>query len=84
MSAGATMAQATVGGVGERCGNTNLSTLLATLQLKMGYALVPPENMHTLTQTTREILEVMNLPPNPRAPYAGYSAFAHKGGMHGF
>lgn len=82
VSAGATMAQATVGGVGERCGNTNLSTLLATLQLKMGYALVPPENMHTLTQTTREILEVMNLPPNPRAPYVGYSAFAHKGGMH--
>ena len=71
-----------MGGVGERCGNTNLSTLLATLQLKMGYALVPPENMHTLTQTTREILEVMNLTPNPRAPYVGYSAFAHKGGMH--
>ena len=82
VSAGADMVQATVGGVGERCGNTNLSTLLATLQLKMGYEVVPPEKMHTLTRTTREILEVMNLTPNPRAPYVGYSAFAHKGGMH--
>lgn len=82
VSAGAVMAQATVAGVGERCGNTNLCTLLATLQIKLGYEAVPPESLHTLTQTAREILEIMNLAPNPRAPYVGYSAFAHKGGMH--
>ncbi len=82
VDAGACMAQATVGGVGERCGNTSLSTLLATLQLKLGYELIPPQNMQRLTGITRAIMEVMNLNPDPRAPYVGYSAFAHKGGMH--
>ncbi|NLO85729.1 MAG: citramalate synthase [Clostridiales bacterium] len=82
IEAGATMAQTTIGGVGERCGNTNLNTLLPTLQLKMGYSLIPDENLTLLTETAREVLEVMNLQPNPRSPYVGYSAFAHKGGMH--
>ena len=82
VSAGASMAQATVAGVGERCGNANLSTLLADLQLKMGYQVIPPENMALLTETARAVLEIMNLTPNRRAPYVGYSAFAHKGGMH--
>lgn len=82
IQAGASMAQATVAGVGERCGNTNLSTILPTLQLKLGFKIVPGDSLRTLTQTEREILEIMNLTPNPRAPYVGYSAFAHKGGMH--
>ena len=82
VSAGATMAQATMAGVGERCGNTNLSTLLPTLQLKLGHSVIPEENMSLLTETAREVLEIMNLTPNRRAPYVGYSAFAHKGGMH--
>ncbi len=82
VDAGAHMAQATIAGVGERCGNTNLCTLLPTLQLKLGYEAVPEENLRLLTQTAREILEIMNLTPNRRAPYVGYSAFAHKGGMH--
>ena len=80
--AGARMAQGTIAGVGERCGNTNLSTLLANLQLKLGYEVIPPERMQKLTQITREVVEIMNLTPNRRAPYVGYSAFAHKGGMH--
>ncbi|MDD3334271.1 MAG: citramalate synthase [Eubacteriales bacterium] len=82
IDAGAAMAQVTVAGVGERCGNTNLSTLLATLQLKLHYQVIPAENLPLLTSTAREILEVMNVTPNRRAPYVGYSAFAHKGGMH--
>lgn len=82
IDAGASMAQATVAGVGERCGNANLSTLVGVLQLKMGYSILPEENLRTLTQTAREILEIMNLTPNRRAPFVGYSAFAHKGGMH--
>lgn len=82
IDAGAVMAQATVAGIGERCGNTNLSTLLPTLQLKLGYEVIPPESMPLLTETARKILEIMNLTPNRRAPYVGYSAFAHKGGMH--
>lgn len=79
---GATMVQATVAGVGERCGNTNLCTLVPTLQLKLGYDVLPSENLPLLTETARTIMEIMNLLPNPRAPYVGYSAFAHKGGMH--
>lgn len=80
--AGARMAQVTVAGVGERCGNTNLCTLVPTLQLKMGYEVLPPENLSLLTETARTIVDVMNIQPNPRTPYVGYSAFAHKGGMH--
>lgn len=82
VAAGATMAQATMAGIGERCGNTNLSTLLPTLQLKLGYSVIPAKRMALLTETTRQVLEIMNLTPNRRAPYVGYSAFAHKGGMH--
>ncbi len=80
--AGAVMAQGTMGGVGERCGNANLCTLIPTLQLKLGYDALPPENLPLLTMTSRAIVEVMNLTPDQRAPYVGYSAFAHKGGMH--
>ena len=82
VDAGASMAQVTVGGVGERCGNACLGTLLPTLQLKLGYRVIPPQNLPLLTQTSREIVEIMNLTPNPRAPYVGYGAFSHKGGMH--
>ncbi|MEG1967168.1 MAG: citramalate synthase [Clostridia bacterium] len=82
IQAGAAMAQVTVGGVGERCGNTSLSTLLPTLQCKLHYQVIPQECMELLTPISREILEVMNLPPERYAPYVGYSAFAHKGGMH--
>ena len=82
IGAGAVMAQATVAGIGERCGNANLNTLLPTLQLKLGYEVIPPECMPLLTGVAREVLEILNLTPNRRAPYVGYSAFAHKGGMH--
>ncbi len=80
--AGAVMAQGTIAGVGERCGNANLCTLIPTLMLKLGYDALPKENLPLLTQTARSIVDIMNLQPNPRAPYVGYSAFAHKGGMH--
>lgn len=80
--AGAQMAQGTIAGVGERCGNANLCTLIPILQLKLGYDALPPDNLPLLTRTSREIMEIMNLTPNQRAPYVGYSAFAHKGGMH--
>ncbi len=82
VEAGVSMVQATLGGVGERCGNTSLATLLPTLQLKLGYDVIPAENMPLLTGTVRHAFETMNLTPNRRAPYVGYSAFAHKGGMH--
>ncbi|MCL1854457.1 MAG: citramalate synthase [Clostridia bacterium] len=82
VQAGATMAQGTVEGVGERCGNTNLCTLIPTLMLKLRYEVLPEENLPLLTETARAVADIMNLQPDRRAPYVGYSAFAHKGGMH--
>ncbi len=82
VEAGATHIQGTFNGFGERCGNANLSTILANLQLKSGYACVPDENLPMLTEVSRFIDEIANLQHNERAPYVGKSSFAHKGGMH--
>ncbi len=82
LSAGARMVQGTIGGVGERCGNTNLCTVLPTLQLKYGYDVISDEQLALMTDISREICDIMNTSQNRRAPYIGYSAFAHKGGMH--
>jgi 2-isopropylmalate synthase len=76
------MVQGTINGYGERCGNANLTTILPALQLKMGFDVVPPENLQMLTETVHFIDELCNLTPNPDAPYVGRNAFAHKGGMH--
>jgi 2-isopropylmalate synthase len=69
-------------GFGERCGNTNLSTVIPDLQLKLDYECIPPENMTELTHIAREVSEVANLKLNDREPFVGKTAFAHKGGMH--
>lgn len=82
VQSGARMVQATMAGIGERCGNTNLCTLVPTLQHKLGYDVLPSENLPLLTEIAREVAEILNLAPNRREPYVGYSAFAHKGGMH--
>jgi 2-isopropylmalate synthase len=82
VNAGARMVQGTVNGYGERCGNANLTTILPALQLKMGFEVVPPEQLETLTETVHFVDELCNLTPNPDAPYVGRNAFAHKGGMH--
>ncbi len=82
VQAGATHAQVTLAGVGERCGNADLATVAATLGLKLGVCALPPESLPLLTPVCRTARELMNLSPDPRAPYVGYSAFAHKGGMH--
>jgi 2-isopropylmalate synthase len=82
VEAGATLVQGVVNGIGERCGNADLSVLIANLQLKMGYKLVSEEQMKSLTEISRAICEIANLVPNDRQPYVGNSAFAHKGGIH--
>ncbi|GAB4340194.1 MAG: citramalate synthase [Cyanophyceae cyanobacterium] len=82
VEAGATMVQGTIGGYGERCGNANLCTLIPNLQLKLGYDCIPPDKLAHLTAISRTISELANLAPDPRAPYVGRSAFAHKGGIH--
>lgn len=82
VKAGATHVQGTMTGFGERCGNTNLSTLIPNLQLKLDYSCIPDESMVKLTHIAREVSEIANLKLNDREPFVGKTAFAHKGGMH--
>ncbi len=80
--AGAMHVQGTVNGYGERCGNANLISILANLQLKMGLAVLEPENLARLSETSHVVSELANMSPVPHQPYVGSSAFAHKGGTH--
>ena len=82
VKAGAVQIQGTMTGIGERCGNTNLSTVIGNLQAKLGNECVPQENISQLTQVTRLIAEVCNMKLAGTMPFVGKSAFAHKGGMH--
>ena len=82
VKAGARHVQGTINGIGERCGNSDLCSVIASLQLKMGFDCIPEENMSLLTDISRFVDEVANLDPVDRAPYVGHSAFAHKGGVH--
>lgn len=82
VDAGAEMVQGTMGGVGERCGNADLTTLIPVLEMKLGLTCLPAGRLPMLTHTARLITEVMNLSPSDRAPFVGNNAFAHKGGMH--
>jgi 2-isopropylmalate synthase len=87
MRAGARQIQGTLNGLGERCGNANLTSIIPTLMLKADYAKrfetgVTPEKLRTLTHASRVLDEVLNRAPNRHAPYVGESAFAHKGGIH--
>ncbi len=79
---GAVQVQGTINGVGERCGNANLCSIIANLCLKMGLACLGPEHLARLRQVSRFIMEMANIPPNRYQPYVGRSAFAHKGGVH--
>ena len=85
--AGARQVQGTLNGLGERCGNANLTSIIPTLMLKSDYAdrfetSVTPEKLRTLTHASRILDEVLNRAPNRYAPYVGEAAFAHKGGIH--
>ncbi len=80
--AGARHVQGTVNGVGERCGNADLCAVIPNLMLKMGFSVIPPEQLARLTELSRKVYELAQLPPLDRAPYVGKSAFAHKGGIH--
>lgn len=82
VKAGADHVQGTYIGFGERCGNTNLSTVIADLQLKLGYQCVPADCIAKMTSAARVISEISNVRLSHSMPYVGKSAFAHKGGMH--
>jgi 2-isopropylmalate synthase len=79
---GASMVQGTMNGIGERCGNANLVSILPALQLKMGHECVTDEQLASLTPTAHLIDELCNVTPDPNQPYVGRNAFAHKAGMH--
>ncbi len=80
--AGATQVQGTMNGIGERCGNANLVSIIPNLQLKLGFDCISSANMTALTHVARFVSEVANMPFNDKAPYVGSDAFSHKGGMH--
>jgi 2-isopropylmalate synthase len=82
VEAGATQVQGTFLGYGERCGNANLSTIIANLQLKMGYDCIETDGIQNLTSAAIKIAEISNFALSGKEPYIGKSAFAHKGGMH--
>ena len=83
IEAGCTHVQGTINGFGERCGNVDLVPVIANLQLKLGYdCLKGRESLRKLTEVSRCIYEIGNLPPRDNQPYVGRSAFAHKGGIH--
>lgn len=82
VQAGAMQVQGTMNGLGERCGNANLMSILPILELKMGLKCVPDGAMTNLTELSRYIDEVANLVPDDRMPFVGLSAFTHKAGVH--
>ncbi len=87
IQAGARQVQGTLGGLGERCGNASLTTLIPTLLLKEPFAStlvtgVTPAGLEQLTRLSRRLDEILNRAPARAAPYVGTSAFAHKAGLH--
>lgn len=80
--AGVRQVQGTCNGIGERVGNTDLLTVIADLELKMGLGAVGSHNLRSLTEVSRYVAEATSVPLSPHHPYTGRSAFAHKGGLH--
>lgn len=81
--AGVRQVQGTLNGVGERCGNANLVSIIPTLVLKLGFDVgITKDQLKHLTHISRFLDERLNRQPNRFAPYVGASAFAHKGGLH--
>jgi 2-isopropylmalate synthase len=74
--------QGTINGVGERCGNANLCSIIPGLKLKMGLDCISDANLKRLAEASRFVYELANMRPNRYQPYVGRSAFAHKGGVH--
>lgn len=80
--AGAQSVQGTINGYGERCGNCDIIALLPSLVLKMGYTCSSADVLPHITEVSRFVSEICNLPQNENRPYTGGNAFAHKGGIH--
>ncbi len=80
--AGAKQIQGTINGIGERCGNANLISIIANLETKYKEKILPDNNLSKLTHISRQISDILNLNPNEHQPYVGSCAFTHKGGLH--
>lgn len=79
---GAIQVQGTINGIGERCGNVDLTTVAANLRLKMGYDCLNGDSLTRLTETSRFVYDLANMNLQANQPFVGSAAFAHKGGMH--
>jgi len=79
---GADMAQGTINGYGERCGNANLVSVGANLALKLGMVALPESSLARLSDLSRTVAEIANLALPLQQPFVGQGAFAHKGGQH--
>jgi 2-isopropylmalate synthase len=79
---GAVQVQGTMNGIGERCGNVDLCSVIANLALKYGYEMLHPGSLLKLTEVSRYVYEIANMNFRNGQPFVGASAFAHKGGMH--
>ncbi len=79
---GATQVQGTINGIGERCGNADLVSIIANLGLKLGHEVLRPGSLQHLTELSRYVYEIANMNFRANQPFVGTSAFAHKGGMH--
>jgi 2-isopropylmalate synthase len=82
VEAGACHVQATVNGYGERTGNCNMTSVIPCLQLKLGKACLPAASLRKLKELSQFVDEIANIRHNPRQPWVGSAAFAHKGGTH--
>ncbi len=82
VQAGAMQVQGTINGYGERCGNANLCSVIANIELKLGMTSIGKENLKHLTEVSHYVSELANLLPRNDQAYVGKSAFAHKGGIH--
>lgn len=82
VQAGACHIQGTINGYGERCGNANLVSIIAILQLKMGIRCLPDEKLKELAEISRFIADLSNMAHRANQPFVGSTAFAHKGGIH--
>jgi 2-isopropylmalate synthase len=82
VGAGAVQVQGTINGIGERCGNVDLTSVIANLKLKMGCQCLADQGLVHLTETSRYVYDLANMNLSSNQPFVGISAFAHKGGMH--
>lgn len=82
IESGVTHVQGTINGIGERCGNANLISIIPALSVKMKRVQIEPEKLRLLKHVSEFVDEMANRTPNKSQPYVGASAFAHKGGLH--